>query len=43
MTAEQAHGADGVYLSVRFGNVLGSRGSVLESFARQIAEGAHSR
>ncbi|MGY2701600.1 FlaA1/EpsC-like NDP-sugar epimerase [Nocardioides sp. HB32] len=39
MTAEQAREADGVYLSVRFGNVLGSRGSVLASFARQIAEG----
>ncbi len=29
----------GVYLSVRFGNVLGSRGSVLTSFAKQIAAG----
>ena len=27
------------YLSVRFGNVLGSRGSVLETFAAQIAAG----
>lgn len=27
------------YLSVRFGNVLGSRGSVLATFARQIARG----
>jgi FlaA1/EpsC-like NDP-sugar epimerase len=33
-------GAEGVYLSVRFGNVLGSRGSVLTTFARQIANGA---
>ncbi len=30
---------DGVYLSVRFGNVLGSRGSVLGAFERQVAEG----
>jgi FlaA1/EpsC-like NDP-sugar epimerase len=39
LTADRARGAEGVYLSVRFGNVLGSRGSVLTSFARQIAEG----
>jgi FlaA1/EpsC-like NDP-sugar epimerase len=39
LTAERALGAEGTYLSVRFGNVLGSRGSVLASFARQIAEG----
>ncbi|WP_435745259.1 polysaccharide biosynthesis protein [Nocardioides sp. SYSU DS0663] len=39
MTAEQAYRAQGTYLSVRFGNVLGSRGSVLTSFATQIAEG----
>lgn len=29
----------GTYLSVRFGNVLGSRGSVLTAFAAQIAAG----
>jgi FlaA1/EpsC-like NDP-sugar epimerase len=39
VTAQEALTADGVYLSVRFGNVLGSRGSVLTSFASQIAEG----
>ncbi|MDZ7673847.1 MAG: DegT/DnrJ/EryC1/StrS family aminotransferase [Acidimicrobiales bacterium] len=33
----QAH--PGTYLSVRFGNVLGSRGSVLTSFRRQADEG----
>ena len=30
---------DGRYLSVRFGNVLGSRGSMLSSFRAQIAKG----
>lgn len=39
LTAHYAEMAPGRYLSVRFGNVLGSRGSVLSSFARQIAEG----
>jgi FlaA1/EpsC-like NDP-sugar epimerase len=39
ITAGRAHGAEGTYLSVRFGNVLGSRGSVLSSFAKQIAAG----
>ena len=31
--------SDGRYLSVRFGNVLGSRGSMLSSFRAQIAAG----
>ncbi|WP_341359212.1 nucleoside-diphosphate sugar epimerase/dehydratase [Georgenia sp. M64] len=31
--------ADGTYLSVRFGNVLGSRGSMLHTFQRQIHDG----
>lgn len=34
-----AHAGDGAYLSVRFGNVLGSRGSSLVAFERQIASG----
>ncbi len=39
LTAEVGATADGKYLSVRFGNVLGSRGSVLETFRRQVADG----
>lgn len=39
LTAAIAPQADGTYLSVRFGNVLGSRGSVLTAFAAQIAKG----
>ncbi|MFC6286084.1 polysaccharide biosynthesis protein [Nocardioides sp. GCM10027113] len=39
LTAARAATSDGTYLSVRFGNVLGSRGSVLTAFAKQIAAG----
>ncbi len=39
ITANHAAYEQGTYLSVRFGNVLGSRGSVLTAFAQQIAAG----
>lgn len=39
LVAEAAAKADGTFLSVRFGNVLGSRGSVLTTFAEQLAAG----
>ncbi len=39
LTAWMAGQARGVYLSVRFGNVLGSRGSVLTSLQAQLAAG----
>jgi FlaA1/EpsC-like NDP-sugar epimerase len=39
LTASVAHETPGKFVSVRFGNVLGSRGSVLPAFADQIAQG----
>lgn len=39
LTASAAERSAGCYLSVRFGNVLGSRGSVLTTFQAQIAAG----
>jgi FlaA1/EpsC-like NDP-sugar epimerase len=39
LTAHEGETGSGEYLSVRFGNVLGSRGSVLTSFHEQIARG----
>lgn len=39
LTSWYAAREDGVYLSVRFGNVLGSRGSVLGAFERQVEKG----
>jgi FlaA1/EpsC-like NDP-sugar epimerase len=39
LTAYLAGRADGTYLSVRFGNVLGSRGSVLTALSAQVAAG----
>lgn len=39
LTAAVAKQTPGRYISVRFGNVLGSRGSVLPAFADQIARG----
>ncbi len=39
LTAGAAGLGQGTYLSVRFGNVLGSRGSVLHAFTAQIAAG----
>ena len=39
LTAYVTQNAEGTYLSVRFGNVLGSRGSMLGTFQAQIAAG----
>lgn len=39
LTAEVARRADGVFVSVRFGNVLGSRGSMLVTFRSQVESG----
>src|SRR5690606_21673549 len=39
LTAWASETSDGTYLSVRFGNVIGSRGSMLPTFARLIEQG----
>jgi FlaA1/EpsC-like NDP-sugar epimerase len=39
LTAHASNGSHGTFLNVRFGNVLGSRGSVLTAFQAQAAAG----
>jgi FlaA1/EpsC-like NDP-sugar epimerase len=39
LTAHASTVSDGTFLNVRFGNVLGSRGSVLTAFSAQVAAG----
>ncbi|RYJ02342.1 MAG: polysaccharide biosynthesis protein, partial [Actinomycetales bacterium] len=39
LTAERSQRASGTYLSVRFGNVFGTNGSVIRTFAAQIEAG----
>ena len=39
LVADAAEHREGTYLSVRFGNVLGSRGSMLTTFTEQLAAG----